>query len=39
MLAVENRINSKEDLREWITYERKKYGGGGTARNNPDIGS
>lgn len=38
MLAVENRINSKEDLREWITYERKKYGGG-TARNNLDIGS
>lgn len=28
MLAVENRINSKEDLREWITYERKKYRGG-----------
>ena len=29
MLAVENRINSKDDLREWITYERKKYRGGG----------
>ena len=28
MLAVENRINSKDDLREWITYERKKYRGG-----------
>lgn len=23
MLEVENRINSKEDLREWIAYERK----------------
>lgn len=25
MLKVENRINSKKELREWITYEREIY--------------
>ena len=27
MLSYENRINSKNDLKNWIEYERKKYGG------------
>lgn len=28
MLLYENRINTKNDLKNWIEYERKKYGGG-----------
>ena len=31
MLSNENRINTKSELKDWIKYERKKYGGGGTA--------
>lgn len=27
MLLYENRINTKNDLKNWIEYERKKYGG------------
>lgn len=26
MLAVEDRINTKRDLKEWLSYERNKYG-------------
>ena len=25
MISVEKRINSKKDLKEWLSYERKKY--------------
>lgn len=28
MLSHENRINTKSELKDWIEYERKKYGGG-----------
>lgn len=28
MLLYENRINTKNDLKNWIEYKRKKYGGG-----------
>lgn len=28
MLLYENRINTKNDLKNWIEYERKKYVGG-----------
>ena len=28
MLSYENRINTKNELKDWIEYERKKYGGG-----------
>ena len=27
MPLYENRINTKNDLKNWIEYERKKYGG------------
>ena len=27
MLSYENRINSKNDLKNWIEYERKNMGG------------
>lgn len=27
MILYENRINTKNDLKNWIEYERKKYGG------------
>lgn len=27
MLSYENRINTKNDLKNWIEYEREKYGG------------
>ena len=30
MLSHENRINTKSELKDWIEYERKKYGGGTT---------
>ena len=28
MLSYENRISTKNDLKNWIKYEREKYGGG-----------
>ena len=28
MLSIINRINTKIELKDWIEYERKKYGGG-----------
>ena len=28
MLSYENRINTKNELKDWIEYERKKYVGG-----------
>ncbi len=28
MLSYENRINTKNDLKNWVEYEREKYGGG-----------
>lgn len=30
MLDIERRINSKEQLIEWLEYEKRKYGGAGT---------
>ena len=29
MLSYENRINTKSELKDWIVYERNKYGQGG----------
>ena len=28
MLAEKDRINTKEDLKDWLSYELKKYGRG-----------